>query len=59
MLPISKNMLGFTAKLCAEVMLPTIKKYVLEKNKNLKNVSICLEILPDYKEFEKILDALD
>ncbi len=56
--PISKNMLGFTAKLCAEVMLPTIKKYVLEKNQNLKNVSICLETLPDYKEFEKILDAL-
>ncbi|MFX1314796.1 MAG: macro domain-containing protein [Promethearchaeota archaeon] len=53
--PISKDMLGFTAKVCAEVMLPTIKKYILEKNKNLKNVSICLETLPDYKEFEKIL----
>ena len=56
--PISKNMLGFTAKLCAEVMLPTIKKYILDKNKNLKNVSICLETLPDYKEFEKILDTI-
>ncbi|MFX1322131.1 MAG: macro domain-containing protein [Promethearchaeota archaeon] len=56
--PISKNMLGFTAKLCAEVMLPTIKKYVLEKNQNLKNVSICLETLPDYKEFENVLDTI-
>ncbi|MFX1409616.1 MAG: macro domain-containing protein [Promethearchaeota archaeon] len=56
--PISKDMLGFTAKICAEVMLPTIKKYIIEKNKNLKNVSICLETLPDYKEFEKILDTV-
>jgi O-acetyl-ADP-ribose deacetylase (regulator of RNase III) len=56
--PISKNMLGFTAKLCAEVMLPTIKKYMLEKNQNLKNVSICLETLPDYKEFENVLDTI-
>lgn len=56
--PISKNMLGFTAKLCAKVMLPTIKKYLLEKNQNLKNISICLETLPDYKEFEEILGTI-
>jgi O-acetyl-ADP-ribose deacetylase (regulator of RNase III) len=56
--PISKEMLGFNAKKEAEIMLPTIKKYLLEKNKNLLNVSICLETLPEYKEFEKILDNL-
>ncbi len=56
--PISREMLGFTAHFCADVMLQTIKKYVSENNKNLENISICLETLPDYKEFEKVLDNL-
>jgi len=56
--PISIEMRGFTAKVCAETMLPAIKKYLSEKNENLRNVSICLETEVVYKEFEKILDAL-
>jgi len=56
--PISKEMLGFNAKICADVMLPTIRKYVKEQNKNLRNITICVEDLPDYKEFENALDKL-
>ncbi len=56
--PISIEMRGITAKICAETMLPTIKKYLLEKNKNLRNVSICLETEADFKEFEKVLNGL-
>ncbi|MHA1641289.1 MAG: macro domain-containing protein [Promethearchaeota archaeon] len=55
---LSKEVIGFNSKLCAEVMLPTIKKYIEEKNQNLKNVSICLESLPDYKEYENALNSL-
>ena len=39
-------------------MLPTIKKYLIEKNSNIRNISICLETLPDYKAFENILETL-
>ena len=53
--PISIEMRGITSKLCAETMLPTIRKYFLEENKNVKNVSICLEKDADFKEFEKVL----
>jgi len=56
--PMSIEVLGFNAKICAGIMIPTIQKYILEKNKNLKNVSICLETLPDYKVFESILSSL-
>jgi O-acetyl-ADP-ribose deacetylase (regulator of RNase III) len=56
--PIAKEMLGFNAKICADVMLPAIRKFLLDQNKNLKNISICLEDLPDYKDFEKVLDAM-
>jgi len=57
--PISIECLGFNAKLCAEVMLPTIKKYSLEKSKNLRQISLYLSTLPDYKEFENILDSIE
>ncbi|MFX0076815.1 MAG: macro domain-containing protein, partial [Candidatus Hermodarchaeota archaeon] len=57
--PMSIEVLGFNAKICAEIMIPTIQKYILEKNTNLKNVSICLETLPDYKEFEGVLNGLN
>jgi O-acetyl-ADP-ribose deacetylase (regulator of RNase III) len=57
--PISKEILRFNAKTEAQIMLPTIKKYLLEKNRNLLNVSICVETLPDYKEFEIILNNLN
>ncbi len=56
--PISIDVLGFNAKICAGIMIPTIQKYFLEKNANLKNVSICLETLPDYKEFESVLSNM-
>ncbi len=56
--PMSIEVIGFNAKVCAGIMIPTIQKYILEKNKNLKNVSICLETLPDYKEFESILSNI-
>jgi O-acetyl-ADP-ribose deacetylase (regulator of RNase III) len=56
--PISIDVLGFNAKICAGIMIPTIQKYILEKNRNLKNISICLETLPDYKEFESVLSNL-
>ena len=56
--PISLENLGFNAKITAEVMIPTIKKYILEKNKNLKHIAIILTELPEYKDFEKILDKV-
>lgn len=56
--PILKEVIGFNTKKCADIMLPTIEKYLQEKNKNLKNVSICLENLLDYKEFETVLDSI-
>ncbi len=57
--PISIDVLGFNSTICAGIMIPTIQKYILEKNKNLKNISVCLETLPDYKEFESVLSNLD
>ncbi|UCC19339.1 MAG: macro domain-containing protein [Promethearchaeota archaeon] len=56
--PISIEMRGITSKLCAEAMLPTIKKYLLEKNQNLRAVSICLETSKNFKEFERVLENL-
>ncbi|TFG02941.1 MAG: hypothetical protein EU540_00640 [Promethearchaeota archaeon] len=56
--PISIENLGFNTKICAEVMLPTMKKYLLEKNKNLKKIGIYLTDLPEYKDFEDVLDGL-
>ncbi len=56
--PILKEIIGFNTKKCAEIMLPTIEKYLNEKNTNLENVSICLETLPDYKDFEAILERI-
>lgn len=57
--PISREMRGFTAKICANSMLPAIGKYLSEKNKNLQNVSICLETESDYKDFEEVLDSIN
>ena len=56
--PISVENLGFTTKICAQIMLPTIKKYLLEKNVNLKRIVIYLRDLPDYKDFENVLDNM-
>ena len=56
--PMSIDVIGFNAKVCAGIMIPTIQKYIIKKNGNLKNVSICLETLPDYKEFESVINNL-
>ena len=56
--PISKDVLGFNAKICAGIIIPTIKKFVLERNSNLGNISVCLESLPDYKDFENALNNI-
>jgi O-acetyl-ADP-ribose deacetylase (regulator of RNase III) len=56
--PILKEVIGFNTKKSADIMLPTIDKYLREKNKNLENVSICLESLPDYKDFEIVLESI-
>lgn len=56
--PLLKDVIGFSAKKSGQLMLPTIKKYLIETNSNIKNISICLESLPDYKAFEIILETL-
>jgi len=56
--PISIENLGFTTEICAKIMLPTMKKYLLEKNENLKKIVIYLNKLPEYKDFEKVLDNI-
>jgi len=56
--PLSKDVIGFSAKMSSQLMLPTIKKYLTEKSSKIKKISICLETLPDYKEFENELDTL-
>ena len=55
--PISIENFGFNAKICADVMIPTIKKYLLQKNKNLKHVGIILTELPEYKDFENVINS--
>ena len=57
--PISIENLGFNAKICAEIMLPTIKKYITEKNKNLKKIGIYLSEKPEFQEFEKVLKNMN
>ncbi|MHA1149533.1 MAG: macro domain-containing protein [Promethearchaeota archaeon] len=56
--PLSNEMLGFNAKICAEVMLPAMKKYLRETNDNIVNITICLQDLPDYKNFETVLTGI-
>jgi len=56
--PMSKEVIGFNAKICAGIIIPTIKKFVLERNNNLGNISVCLESLPDYKDFENALNNI-
>ena len=52
--PLLRDYLSTTK--CANIMLTTIQKYILEKNRYLRNISICLETLPDYKDFELVLN---
>lgn len=56
--PISKEMRGFTTEFCAKAMLLSIKKYLNENNKNLRNVSICLETQQDFEIFGNLLSDL-
>lgn len=44
--------------ICTKARLNIIKKFLLETNKNLKNISVCLETAEDLKEFENILGEL-
>ncbi|MHA2006574.1 MAG: macro domain-containing protein [Promethearchaeota archaeon] len=53
--PISKEMRGFTSKICAEAMIPTINKYLTENNQNLRNVSVCVDSEAELEEFKNIL----
>lgn len=53
--PISKEMRGFTTEFCAKAMLLSIKKYLNENNKNLRNVSICVESQQDFEIFGNLL----
>ncbi len=58
--PISIDMYGFSTKLVAKAMLPTLKKYVFEHPQSpIKEIYICLRNLPEYLEFEKILNGLN
>ncbi|MBD3340259.1 MAG: ADP-ribose-binding protein [Candidatus Lokiarchaeota archaeon] len=57
--PISMDHVGFSPKISAEFMLPTIKKYITEKPRtSLKKVELYLPNLPEYKEFERVLDKM-
>ena len=56
--PLLKDVLGFSTEKSSKLMLPTIKKYLSEKNTTIKNISICIETLPDYKAFENVLKTL-
>ena len=55
---LSKGTYGFTPNICADVMLPTIKKFILEQNKNLKKIEIILEDEGDYQVFSKKLEEI-
>ena len=57
--PLSIDVLGFYSNICAGILIPTIQNLILEKIKFLKNISVCLETLPDYKEFESVLSNLN
>ena len=57
--PISISDLGFNAQICAKIMLPTIKKFLIEDNKNLKKISIFLSEKPEFQEFEKVLKSIN
>jgi len=52
---LSKGTYGFTPNICADIMLPTIKKFLLEQNKNLKKIDIILEDEEDLKVFSEKL----
>jgi len=48
---LSKRVYMFTPKICADVMIPTINKFVEELNKNIKKISFILEDEEDFKAF--------
>jgi len=55
---ISKGTYGFTPNICADIMLPTIKKFLLEQNKNLKKIDLVLEDEEDYQVFTNKLEEI-
>ena len=56
--PISVENTGFNPKICANIMLPTSKKFALENHENLKQITFYLNNSSEYKEFETILETL-
>lgn len=57
--PLSIDMIGFNANICAKALLYSINKFVSQNKSNVfKKVNVCLENDTDYEEFEKILDSL-
>ena len=56
--PLLKDVIGFSVEKSSQLMLPTIKKYILEKDTKLEVISICIDTLPQYKTFENVLDTL-
>ena len=55
---LSKGTYGFTPTICADVMIPTIKKFLLEQNKNLKKIEIVLEDEEDFNVFSEKLEEI-
>ena len=55
---ISKRVYLFTPKICADIMIPTVNKFVLEQNKNLEKITIVLEDQEDFDEFTKKLEEI-
>ena len=56
--PLLKDIRGFSAENSGKIMLSTIKKYLTSKTTEIKNITICLETLPDYITFENVLETL-
>jgi O-acetyl-ADP-ribose deacetylase (regulator of RNase III) len=56
--PLLKETTGFTVKKSSQIMLPTIKKYLMEGESKINRIIICLETLPDYKVFEMLLNSI-
>jgi O-acetyl-ADP-ribose deacetylase (regulator of RNase III) len=55
---ISKGTHGFTPKICSDIMIPTINKFILEFNQNIKKISIILEDEEDFQAFKMKLEEL-
>ena len=55
---ISKRVYLFSSKICADYMIPTIVKYMKERNKNIKKIALVLEDQEDYDAFCQRIEEL-